>query len=112
VAHSSSYEVLELPADATLEQVKAAYRHLAPQVHPDRGGSRDLFRQVREAYVTLTRELTRDQAVGPTSPGAPPEHAVPALGRAGAPVRDQRTKWVKALLAQERAVAPRFCVTA
>jgi hypothetical protein len=112
VAHSSFYEILELPADATLDQVKAAYRHLAPQVHPDRGGNRELFRQVREAYVTLTRELTRDQSVGPTAPDALPEPTAPALTRAGGPVRDQRTKWVEALLAQERAVAPHFCVTA
>ena len=59
---SSSYEILELPADATLDQVKAAYRRLAPQVHPDHGGSHELFRQVLEAYVSLTRELS-------TSPG-------------------------------------------
>jgi hypothetical protein len=107
----SSYAILELPADATLDQVKAAYRRLAPQVHPDLGGSHELFRQLREAYVSLTRDLSRDQVEGPT-PGVPPQHAVPALGRAGTPVRDQRTKWVKALLAQERAVSPHFCVTA
>jgi hypothetical protein len=112
VTHSSSYEILELTAGATLDQVKAAYRRLAPQVHPDLGGSHELFRQVREAYVTLTRDLSRDQAKGPSYPGAPPRHTVPALGRAGTPVRDQRTKWVKALLAQERAVSPHFCVTA
>jgi hypothetical protein len=112
MTHSSYYEILELPAEATLDQVKAAYRHLAPQVHPDHGGSLERFRQVREAYVLLTRDLTRDQTEGPSSPGAPPQHSVPALGRAGTPVRDQRTKWVKALLAQERAVSPHFCVTA
>ena len=112
VTASSSYEVLELPADATLDQVKAAYRRLAPRVHPDHGGSLELFRQLLEAYVSLTRELSTHQVGGPCSPGAPPEHTVPALGRAGTPVRDQRTKWVKALLAQERAVSPRVCVTA
>ena len=112
MAHSSSYEILELQADATLDQVKAAYRHLAPHVHPDLGGTREQFRLVRDAYVTLTRDLAREQALGPSSPGAPPEHAVPALGRAGTPVRDQRAKWVKALLAQERAVSPHVCVTA
>ena len=109
---SSSYEVLELPADATLDQVKAAYRRLAPQVHPDHGGSLESFRQVLEAYVTLTRDLSSHHSGGPSSPGAPPEHTVPALGRAGTPVGDQRTKWVKALLAQERAVSRRVCVTA
>ncbi len=111
MTQSSSYAILELPPDATLDQVKAAYRRLAPQVHPDLGGTLELFRQVREAYVSLTRDLSRSQAEGPT-PGVPPQHAVPALGRPGTPVRDQRTKWVKALLAQERAVSPHFCVTA
>jgi hypothetical protein len=112
VTHSSPYEILQLPADATLDEVKAAYRHLAPQVHPDHGGSHERFRQVREACVTLTRDLSDHQAQGPSTPGVPPQRSVPALGRAGTPVRDQRTKWVKALLAQERAVSPRFCVTA
>jgi len=112
VDRSSSYEILELPADATLEEVKAAYRRLAAQVHPDRGGSHELFRLVCEAYLTIFRELTGDQVMGSTAPGAPPKHTVPALGAGGTPVRDQRTKWVKALLAQERAVSPRVCVTA
>ena len=39
MTESSSYAILELPPDATLDQVKAAYRRLAPQVHPDLGGS-------------------------------------------------------------------------
>jgi molecular chaperone DnaJ len=30
------YEVLGLPADATLNEVKAAYHKLAMQYHPDR----------------------------------------------------------------------------
>ena len=111
MTHSPPYEILELPADATLDQVKAAYRRLAPQVHPDLGGSQERFRHVRGAYVTITQELTVTKPRFLHTRRSPPAHR--ASARAGrSPVRDQRTKWVKALLAQERAVSPRVCVTA
>ena len=47
--------VLGLPRDATREQIEAAYRRLARQHHPDRGGTAEQFRRVQEAYERLTR---------------------------------------------------------
>jgi DNA-J related protein/DnaJ domain len=46
---------LELPAYASWETVKQAYRRLAAQHHPDRGGDSARFRAVREAYEILLR---------------------------------------------------------
>src|ERR1035437_5507060 len=59
MAGSTLYEILELSPIATSDEVKAAYRHLSTQVHPDRGGSNALFRLVREAYETLSDDNRR-----------------------------------------------------
>ena len=48
-------QTLGLSGDATWEQVKRAYRKLAAQHHPDKGGESDDFREIREAYEILQR---------------------------------------------------------
>ena len=52
------YETLGISRDASPEEVKRAYRKRAMESHPDRhGGDRDkeaLFKQVNEAYATLS----------------------------------------------------------
>ena len=47
------YTWLELPEDATKEQIKKAYRTLAKQHHPDRGGDPELFSKISEAHTVL-----------------------------------------------------------
>lgn len=47
-----AYAVLGLPLSATETQIREAYRRKVKEVHPDHGGSRDEFQQVREAYTT------------------------------------------------------------
>jgi len=54
MAETTLYDILELSPTADLDEIKAAYRRLSTQVHPDRGGSGALFRLVREAYETLS----------------------------------------------------------
>jgi len=46
------YDVLGVPKDATPQQIKAAYRKLAAQLHPDNRetGNPDKFREATEAY--------------------------------------------------------------
>jgi hypothetical protein len=44
------YAALGLPPTATLEEAKAAYRRLAMQHHPDRGGDAEAFKRVKEAW--------------------------------------------------------------
>ncbi len=51
------YSVLKIAPDATLDDIKHAYRQLARQSHPDMKavpGTSSLFRQVQEAYDVLS----------------------------------------------------------
>jgi curved DNA-binding protein CbpA len=59
MAETTLYDILELSPTAGLDQIKAAYRRLSTQVHPDRGGSGALFRLVREAYEILSDDNLR-----------------------------------------------------
>jgi len=72
------YGILGLTSDATLADVKKAYRRLARQHHPDRNnadpGAIDRFRRITEAYEYLSAHL-KDNAhgnghsrPGPTAP--------------------------------------------
>ena len=44
------WEVLKLPRGAPKETIKARYRDLAREHHPDKGGSIDAFERVKAAY--------------------------------------------------------------
>jgi len=46
-------QTLELPAEARWETIKQAYRRLAAQHHPDKGGDPARFREIRAAYEIL-----------------------------------------------------------
>ena len=49
-ARPACLEVLDLPTDATIAQVKAAYRRLSRAMHPDAGGTDHDFVRMRENY--------------------------------------------------------------
>jgi len=51
------FRVLSLPYDADADDVRQAFRRLARQTHPDRGGAADAFHEVRVAYGALTADL-------------------------------------------------------
>ena len=44
------YSILGLDASATDSEIRKAYRTRAMQLHPDKGGSKELFQQLKEAY--------------------------------------------------------------
>jgi curved DNA-binding protein CbpA len=64
---AEAYGILGLTSDATLADVKKAYRKLARQHHPDRSnadpGAIDRFRRITEAYEYLSAHL-KDNAHG------------------------------------------------
>lgn len=62
----SAYKILEIEKDATVDEIKRAYRKMAKKYHPDRvihlgkehqEGAEEKFRQVQEAYEQLQKEL-------------------------------------------------------
>jgi curved DNA-binding protein len=47
------YAILGLHKTATQDEIKSAYKKLAMQHHPDRGGDHNAFAQINEAYQVL-----------------------------------------------------------
>lgn len=48
------YNILGISKDASDEQIKGAYRKLAREHHPDKGGDKERFQQIQQAYETLS----------------------------------------------------------
>ncbi|MFC7098054.1 J domain-containing protein [Halobaculum marinum] len=48
----SAFDTLGLPSTADEDSVERAYREKVKETHPDQGGSREAFTEVREAYAT------------------------------------------------------------
>ena len=48
------YSTLSVERSATPEEIKRAYRRLASQHHPDKGGDTGKFQEIEEAYRTLS----------------------------------------------------------
>ena len=61
----SYYDVLGVPRTATADEIKRAYRKLASQHHPDRGGDTAKFQEIEAAYRTLSDEQKRAQYDNP-----------------------------------------------
>ena len=57
----SYYETLGVPKSASADDIKRAYRKLAGENHPDRGGSADKFKEINEAYQVLSDTSKRSQ---------------------------------------------------
>ena len=50
----SYYDVLGVKRDASDDEIKRAFRKLAAKYHPDAGGDEQKFKEVSEAYTTLS----------------------------------------------------------
>lgn len=57
----SHYDTLQLPKNASKDDIKKAYKKLALQHHPDKGGNQDIFSKIREAYEVLSDDEKRRQ---------------------------------------------------
>lgn len=55
------YQLLNVQPSASADDIKKAYRNLAKQHHPDRGGDETLFKQITEAYEVLSDSQKRNE---------------------------------------------------
>lgn len=62
---SDYYETLGVGKTASADEIKKAYRKLAAQHHPDRGGDTAKFQEIQEAYSTLSDASKRAQYDSP-----------------------------------------------
>lgn len=53
------YDTLGVSKTASADEIKKAFRRLAIQHHPDRGGNEETFKEVNEAYEILKDEAKR-----------------------------------------------------
>ena len=59
------YAALGVPKTATADDIKRAFRRLASQHHPDKGGDTQKFQAIQEAYATLSDEQKRAEYDNP-----------------------------------------------
>jgi len=55
------YQILGVEKNASTEDIRKAYHKLAHQHHPDKGGDEKKFKEVNEAYQTLSNKEKRAQ---------------------------------------------------
>jgi DnaJ-class molecular chaperone len=53
------YQTLGVDRNATADEIKRAYRKLASQHHPDKGGDKTKFQEIQSAYDTLSNPQKR-----------------------------------------------------
>ena len=60
--NQNPYEILDIPRNASAEEIKKAYRKLAHKYHPDKkGGDEIKFKEINEAYQILSNPHKRQQ---------------------------------------------------
>lgn len=93
-AGRTPYEILGVPVDADEDQIRAAYRRLVKQLHPDVGGSAAVFDIVREAYEVLSNPTRRDpfnSAAAGAGPAQRESEPPPSASRSGSNRPDRET---------------------
>lgn len=55
------YDILGVKRDATQDEIKRAFRKLAQKHHPDAGGDEQKYKEISEAYTTLSDEKKRKE---------------------------------------------------
>eukprot|EP00438_Fugacium_kawagutii_P013859 Skav234043 [mRNA] locus=scaffold461:156231:157481:- [translate_table: standard] len=70
----SLYNLLQAQPDASTDEIKTAFKRRALEVHPDKGGSKEAFHRVYQAFVTLfdpkSRQAYDEQLRGTKRPRA------------------------------------------
>jgi len=65
------YSTLGVNKNATPDEIKKAYRKMAAQHHPDKGGDTAKFQEVQKAYETLSDPQKKQQYDNPHTHGGP-----------------------------------------
>jgi len=55
------YSVLGVSEDASQDEIKKAYRKLAKENHPDKGGDEEVFKKISVAYDAIGDENKRKE---------------------------------------------------
>lgn len=63
---SNYYSVLGISKNATDDEIKQAYKKLAREHHPDKGGNKETFQKIHEAYETLLNPEKRSEYDNPS----------------------------------------------
>jgi molecular chaperone DnaJ len=95
-AAKSYYDILGVPKSASADEIKKAFRRQARKHHPDTGGSEEQFKELNEAYETLSDPEKRSQydqfgayyGGGQQPPGGPGQAGWPGAGHPGAAYAD------------------------
>jgi curved DNA-binding protein len=61
------YQTLGLDRSASADEIKRAYRRLASQHHPDKGGDKTRFQEIQQAYQVLSDPAQRQAYDSPQS---------------------------------------------
>lgn len=59
MADQDYYQLLGVSRSASADEIKRAYRKLAQEHHPDKGGDPERFKAINEAYQVLSNEQKR-----------------------------------------------------
>ena len=84
------YAVLGVDKAAGQSDIKKAYRELSKQHHPDKGGDAEKFKEISQAYTTLSDPDKRADYDNPMRNGGNPfEHMFKGFNFRGAPFGHQ-----------------------
>lgn len=87
------FAVLGLSEEATLDEIRAARRHLAFAAHPDRGGDPALMTAINTAFDAAVRLYRERRAAprDPVPPSSPPPSPPPSSSASR--TRQRRNRW-------------------
>ena len=95
------YQILGVRRDCSQEDIKLAYRRLASQHHPDKGGDTQRFQEIQEAYAAIGDPQNRQAYDNPTL-------GRPQFGAAGFNLNDLFAMFGQGMGAPGRAAAARL----
>ncbi len=60
VDNTKFYNLLQVEKTATMDEIRKSFRKLALKNHPDRGGDKEKFQELQNAYEVLSDKEKRD----------------------------------------------------